>query len=59
MGAEGRLYWAPKPEDQPEYSVPALLVLDDSQYVRGTTTIGTPPKAPAGEPVTAPFPDEL
>ncbi|MEN2419040.1 hypothetical protein AABB02_13135 [Streptomyces rimosus] len=59
MGAEGRPYWAPKPDDQPEYSVPALLVLNDSRYLRGTTTIGTSPKAPAGEPVTAPFPDEL
>ncbi|KOT87445.1 hypothetical protein ADK70_19315 [Streptomyces rimosus subsp. pseudoverticillatus] len=30
MDAEGRLYWTPKPEDQPEYSVPTLLALDDS-----------------------------
>ncbi|WP_158813368.1 hypothetical protein [Streptomyces rimosus] len=59
MGAEGRLYWAPKPEDRPEYSVPALLVLDDGRYIRGTTTIGTPPHAPAGEPVTEPLPENL
>ncbi|KOT95691.1 hypothetical protein ADK70_10465 [Streptomyces rimosus subsp. pseudoverticillatus] len=59
LGAEGRLYWAPKPEDRPDYSVPALLVLNDGRYVRGATTIGTPPHAPAGAPVTEPLPDEL
>ncbi|UNO41118.1 hypothetical protein [Streptomyces sp. MST-110588] len=57
-GVQGRLYWAPKPEDRPEYSVPALLVLDDGRYVRGDTINGTPPGTPAGEPVAEPLPND-
>ncbi|MFJ9855183.1 hypothetical protein [Streptomyces sp. NPDC101150] len=56
-GGQGRLYWAPKAEDRSEWSTPALLVLDDGRYVRGATPIGTPPEAPAGEPVEAPLLD--
>ncbi|MEV0375670.1 hypothetical protein AB0I10_38995 [Streptomyces sp. NPDC050636] len=56
-GSWGRLYWTPRAEDRPEWSTPALLVLDDGRYVRGATTRGTPPEAPAGEAVSGPLPD--
>lgn len=51
-GCGGRLYWTPEAEDRPEWSTPALLVLDDGRYIRGATPIGTPPEAPTGEPLT-------
>ncbi|BDM70772.1 hypothetical protein HEK616_42590 [Streptomyces nigrescens] len=57
QGAQGRLYWTPRTEDRPEWSTPALLVLDDGRYVRGTTPIGTPPETPMGEPVSDTHPD--
>ncbi|MEU8783892.1 hypothetical protein [Streptomyces sp. NPDC048637] len=50
--SQGRLYWTPRANDRPEWSTPALLVLDDGRYLRGATAIGTPTQAPTGEPVT-------
>ncbi|MEU9125491.1 hypothetical protein AB0C96_37645 [Streptomyces sp. NPDC048506] len=54
---QGRLYWTPREGDRPEWSAPALLVLDDGRYIRGATLIGTPSDAAAGEPVSGPFSD--
>ncbi|MGG2459753.1 hypothetical protein ACO0M4_08000 [Streptomyces sp. RGM 3693] len=56
-GAQGHVYWTPRAEDRPEWSTPALLVLDNGRYVRGAMPIGTPGEAPPGVPVTGPLPD--
>ncbi|KIZ16596.1 hypothetical protein SNA_20105 [Streptomyces natalensis ATCC 27448] len=52
--SQGRLYWMPRVGDRPEWSAPALLVLDDGRYIRGATPLGTPLGAAPGEPVTGP-----
>ncbi|MFI1496131.1 hypothetical protein [Streptomyces platensis] len=56
----GWLYWRPRPDGQPGWSEPALLVLDDGRFVVGATPDGPIPDrlagAPAGEPVTQPLP---
>ncbi|UKY47787.1 hypothetical protein [Streptomyces inhibens] len=54
--SQGRLYWMPRAGDQPEWSAPALLVLDDGRYVRGATPLGTSLDAASGEPVAGPRP---
>ncbi|MGW9431879.1 hypothetical protein ACWHA1_28560 [Streptomyces decoyicus] len=53
---QGQLYWMPRVGDRPEWSVPALLVLDDGRYVRGATPLGTSVDTAPGEPVAGPRP---
>ncbi|MFJ9619199.1 hypothetical protein [Streptomyces noursei] len=53
----GWLYWAPVAEDPPDWSVPALLILDDDRYVYGLTPPGSVADLPQGEPVNLPLPD--
>ncbi|SHL83157.1 hypothetical protein SAMN05216268_106348 [Streptomyces yunnanensis] len=55
--AQGHVYWTPRAEDRPEWSTPALLILDNGRYVRGAMPIGTPGEAPPGVPVTGSLPD--
>ncbi|GGX45606.1 hypothetical protein [Streptomyces noursei] len=53
----GWLYWAPVAEDPPDWSVPALLILDDDRYVFGLTPPGSVVDLPQGEPVNLPVLD--
>ncbi|MFI1205472.1 hypothetical protein K2224_21620 [Streptomyces sp. BHT-5-2] len=56
-GQAGWLYWAPDSGKPPEWSVAALLVLDDDRYVYGVTPPGSAEGLPQGEPVGLPLPD--
>ncbi|WP_180986050.1 hypothetical protein [Streptomyces sp. CB02959] len=56
-GQAGWLYWAPDSGKPPEWSVAALLVLDDDRYVYGVTPPGRAEDLPQGEPADLPLPD--
>ncbi|MFI9051779.1 hypothetical protein [Streptomyces sp. NPDC053427] len=53
-GRAGWLYWAPTAEKPSDWSVAALLVLDDDRYVCGLTPPGSDAGLPQGEPAEPP-----